>query len=315
MGDARPKRPSADPTLGAWRRRARERLAEAGIESAAAEADFLAAHALGLTRLELTLGRDRVLTPRELRRLRALLHKRLQRIPLQYLLGDVDFAGLRLGVRPGVFIPRPETEGLVERVLAALPGRGPGLVVDVGTGTGAIALALAAARPDLFVWGIDLSPVALRVARGNARDAGLGRRVRFLGGDLLSPLEGRRLPAPLLAVVSNPPYVALRERAALAPEIREHEPAAALFARDHGMAVIRRLIAAAARRLPGGGLLALEIGETQGARVRALLAGARRWTSVRIERDLAGKDRYALARRAGGPGAAGESGRAPWTNS
>jgi release factor glutamine methyltransferase len=103
----------------------------------------------------------------------------------------------------------------------------------------------------------------------------------------------------LAAVVSNPPYIASRERGKLAPEVRDHEPAAALFARESGMAVLRSLIARAARLLPAGGLLALEIGEEQGARVRALLGESRHWANVRIERDLAGKDRYALARRAG----------------
>lgn len=313
MGAARTPRRNAEPlpggtretgrtqglTLGSWRRAGRAALAEAGVESAAAEADFLAAHALHLTRLELALERDRVLIVPERRRLAALLHKRLQRFPLQYLLGDVDFAGVRLLVRPGVFIPRPETEGLVERVQAALPANARALVVDVGTGTGAIALALVAANPGLHAWGTDVSAAALCLARRNARELGLEERARFFSGTLTLPVEARRFPAPLAAVVSNPPYVALRERAGLPPEVRDHEPAAALFARGNGMAVIRSLAPRAARLLPPGGLLALEIGEEQGARVRAILGGSRRWTDVRIERDLAGKDRYALARRAG----------------
>ena len=257
----------------------------------------MARHVLGLGAVDLVLSRDRALSPAETRRLGRLLARRAARVPLQYLLGDVDFRGLRLAVNRAVLIPRPETEGLVERVLAFLGPRARGLVVDVGTGSGAIALALAAERPGIEVWATDVSPAALRVARGNARRTGLSGRVRFFQGDLTAPIEGADALRPLCALVSNPPYVAPRDRRRLAPEL-SHEPPEALFAASGGMAVIRRLLPRAARLLEPGGLVALEIGEDQGERVMALLRTAP-WREARVERDLAGKVRYALARRAG----------------
>jgi release factor glutamine methyltransferase len=276
----------------AWRRAARAQLAAAGVENAVGEADLMARRVLDLDPVDLVLRPDRALTRAEARRLDRLLGRRAARVPLQYLLGDVDFRGLVLKVNRAVLIPRPETEGLVERVLAEVPATETGIAVDVGTGSGAIALALAAERPRLTVWGTDVSPGALRVARGNARRLGLP--VRFGRGDLTAPVERF---APLRVVVSNPPYVSPRDRGRLAPELG-HEPPEALFAARGGMDVIRRLVPRAARLLAPGGLLALEIGEDQGERVARLLA-APPWRTARVERDLAGKMRYALALRAG----------------
>jgi release factor glutamine methyltransferase len=284
-------------TLEDWRRAARVRLAEAGIDSAAAEADLIARHVLGLRRVDLPLQRARVLTPAERRRLSRLLRRRGTRVPLQYLLGEVDFWGLSIRVTPDVLVPRPETEGLVERVLSFLGDDPEGTVVDVGTGSGAIALAVASACPRIHVWASDLSPGAVRVARGNARRMGLEGRLRIFAGDLLEPFAGRVPPGPVRVLVSNPPYIAPADRQRLAPEVVMHEPSIALFAPERGLGVIRRLIDGATEFLPGGGLLALEIGEDLGAEVLGLLIAAGAWREVRIERDLAGRDRYALALR------------------
>ena len=287
-------------TVGEWRRAAAARLREADIASPAREADWIASHVLGIPPGELVLSRDRPLAPGEKRRLSRFLHKRIRRFPLQYLLGDVDFFGLSLRVKPAVLIPRPETEGLVEHVLRFLDEREPATVLDVGTGSGAIALALAAQRPRLRVWATDSSEAALRVARANAKRLGLGDRVVFRAGDLTEPFAGEEPPHPLRVVVSNPPYVAVEDRDRLATEIVEHEPHGALFAGETGLSVIERLVPRAARLLPAGGLLALEIGETQGAAVTALCdEDAGTWRPVRIERDLAGKNRYALVLRDG----------------
>ena len=292
-----PRRLAPVRTLEEWRRAARVWLAAAGIESAAAEADLIARHVLGLRRVDLPLQRARLLTPAERRRLSGLLHRRGTRVPLQYLLGEVDFWGLSIRVTRDVLVPRPETEGLVERVLSFLGGDPAGTVVDVGTGSGAIALAVASVCPRLHVWASDLSPGAVRVARGNARRLGVEGRLRVFTGDLLEPFAGRVPPRPIRVLVSNPPYVAPGDRSRLAPEVVMHEPTVALFASDRGLGVIRRLIEGAADFLPAGALLALEIGEDLGAEVRALLNAAGTWHGVRIERDLAGRDRYALALR------------------
>lgn len=293
-------------TLEAWRRAARAYLDT--LESPAAEADHIAAHVLRLSRLELTLHGTRELTAAERRRLARLLHKRKQRIPLQVLLGEVDFAGVLLRVRAGVFIPRPETEGLVERVAAFLDGKTPATAVDACTGSGAVAVALAAAVPGLRVWATERSSRALRLARENARRLHLVGRVRCFSGDLLEPVARRRPPHPLLAVACNPPYIAPEDRRRLAPEVVDHEPHEALFAGERGLAVIRRLVPQAAARLAPGGLLALEIGEDQGERVSALLGASGDWDRVRIERDLAGRDRYALAVRRARPSPRGHGG-------
>jgi len=285
----------ATPTLGAWRRAARRRLEEGGIDSPAVDADAIARHVLHLRAVDLTLQNTRVLMTPEKRRLSRFLHKRLSRIPLQYILGTVDFCGLTLRVSPAALIPRPETEGLVELVLGELSPENPGPVVDVGTGSGCIALSLASQRPLLEVWAVDISPTALRLARRNARELGLAGRVRFRGGDLTRPVHG--LHGRLAAVVSNPPYVAPRDRRRLAPEVVDHEPETALFAPSGGLGIIRRLIPESRDLLAPGGLLALEIAEDQGGAVSRMLATRGGWTDVRVEADLAGRDRYVLARR------------------
>ena len=300
-----PRFPGADgrlpPTrsLREWRRAARGMLSAAGIESAAAEADLIARHVLGLSRVELTLAADRGLSPGQKRRLSRILHRRRRRVPLQYLLGEVDFWGLSLRVTPRVLIPRPETEGLVDRVLSFLGPDPEAVVMDVGTGSGAIALALAASRPRITILASDVSAAAIRVARGNAGRLGFSGRIRFAVGDLTEPFEGKEPEESLRVLVSNPPYVPTRDRGRLSPEVAEFEPALALFSGDDGLGIIRRLVPAAARSLPAGAMLALEIGDDQGERVRRLIEASRDWRDVRIDRDLAGRDRYALAVRTG----------------
>jgi release factor glutamine methyltransferase len=282
-------------TLGEWRRAAAEDFRADGFESPAAEADAIAGHVLDLSRSELVINGKRPLDPAEGRRLSLLVHRRLDHVPLQYVLGNVDFAGVCLRVRRGVFIPRPETEGLVERVLDVFEPGSRGTMVEGGTGTGAIGVWVAMKRPGMTVLATDLSSRAVGLARINARALGLEGRVQVFEGDLLDPISSA---IPLAAVVSNPPYIAGSDSSMLAPEVIDHEPHLALFADDEGMAVIRRLVVEAAPRLEDRGLLALEIGDHQGERVKALLGSSGDWTRVRIEQDLAGKDRYALALRA-----------------
>lgn len=286
-------------TVGAWRVAAKALLTQQGIDAPATTADLLARHILGggslLPQVELTLARDRQLTPVERRQLSRALHRRLRREPVQYILGSAEFMGLPFAVNRHVLIPRPETEGLVERVLAFLGQHADGTVIDVGTGSGAIACALAASLPGLQLWATDLSVDALKVARSNARDLGLLDRIRFHQGDLLAGLPESEPTLPVRVVVSNPPYVAPSDTSRLASEVVDHEPHLALFAADRGLAVVRRLVPQAAQRLSSGGLLALEIGEDQGEAVEKLLVAASVWTQCRVETDLAGRVRYALA--------------------
>lgn len=291
--------PITDPNpLFVWVGGAARQLVEIGAGNPRLEAEYLMAAALGIPRIRLWLI-DQAPTPEQIVCFEALLARRLAREPLQYVLGTAEFAGLTLEVGPGVFIPRSETEVLVERVEALLHVRHGGrpaspLIVDVGTGSGAVLLALLDRMPGALGIGTERARTALAYARRNAIRLGLANRVGWVCGDLLEPIA---CTTPIDAIVSNPPYVRLAEAQALAPEIREHEPPESLLAGADGLDVIRRLVPQAAGRLRPAGLLALEIGITQGEAVRALLS-PEDWRGVEIRPDLTGRPRVLLAVRA-----------------
>jgi release factor glutamine methyltransferase len=230
-------------------------LAAAGVPSPEWDAERLLRHVLGWDRATLVANPDRPVPEPDAGRFRALVARRAAREPLQYIVGTQAFWKHEFLVTPAVLIPRPETELLVETSLELLAGVEKPVVVDVGTGSGCIALSIAAERPDAEVHATDLSEPALEVARENARRLGLEDRVAFHHGDLLEPLSGLEVHL----VVSNPPYVDPAERDALAPEVRDHEPATALFAPDAKAYPARLAAAARAMLLPGGSLV-VEIG-------------------------------------------------------
>jgi release factor glutamine methyltransferase len=268
-----------------------EYLGEKGFHNARLNGEILLSGVLGVKRLDLYLQFDRPLRPEELAEFKARLLRRAKREPLQYIEGEAHFRDLRLRVDPRVLIPRPETERLVQRVLDWAAGR-PGLAAaDVGTGSGAIALALATEGPFDRVVATDVEPGALEAARANHALAAPEAAVEFRLGDGLAPLAGERFDA----LVSNPPYVGTAERASLDTEVRDWEPAAALFAGEDGLEVIRRLVAGAPSVLRPGGLLALEIGVGQGSAVAELVRAAGGFGAPRVEKDLAGRDRIVLA--------------------
>jgi len=283
-------------------RLAADHMRERGIENARLEAELLLAAVLGVGRLDLYLQHDRPLTAEETESFRALVRRRLRREPLQYILGVAHFRELALRVDRRVLIPRPETEVLVGEVLAWARDRfggesGP-TAIDIGTGSGAIALSLAVEGPFDRVVATDISEGALEVAAENARRAGVAERVEFRRGALWEAVhEGERFDV----VVSNPPYVAESEREELAPEVRDWEPEAALFAPGGGLAILEALIAGAPEHLRPGGLLALEVGYGQAAAVAALIERNGAYSPARIVRDLAGRDRVVLAERAPAP--------------
>lgn len=272
------------PTIRELRAEARARGAGGAV--AARDVDLLLADALGREPVWL-LAHDDEEMPRDAARAFAeALERRIAGEPVQYIRGRCEFYGREYLVDRRVLIPRPETELLVEQVIAAAP-RG-GSVVDVGAGSGCIAITLAAERPDLRVAAVDVSAGALAVARVNA--ARLGARVALAGSNLLSAFRAR-----FDVIVSNPPYVAERDRDRLQREVVEWEPHGALFAGDDGMAAIERLLDQAEGRLAGGGLVALEFGYDQSALLGAL--GRERGWQVEIHPDLAGIPRVALLRR------------------
>jgi release factor glutamine methyltransferase len=227
---------------------------------------------------------------------KVLLERRLRGEPIQYITGEAEFYGLPFRVTPAVLIPRPETELLLEKVLglaAELPHLGGNLrIADVGAGSGAIAVVLARHLPHAEVTATDLSEAALAVARENAEINGVSARIRFLNGDLLAPVAAEQFDC----IVSNPPYVPESDRASLSVEVRDHEPAIALFAGDDGLAVYRRLIPAAFAALAPGGLLALEIGCGQSDAVATLLADVG-FAQIGFTPDLQNIPRVATARR------------------
>lgn len=278
-----------------------EYLEAKGVERARLEGEHLLAHALDLKRLDLYLQYDRPLTPEELDGFRPLVKRRARREPLQYIVGSQPFRELDLLVDERVLIPRPETEVLVEEVLAWARERtmegGELDVLDLGTGTGAIALSLAVEGPFRRVVATDRSASALEVAALNRAAAELDDRVDLREGVDFEPLtKDERFDV----IVSNPPYVAEEERPGLEPEVLEWEPEGALFAGPDGLDVIRRIVAGAPARLRDGGLLALEIGAGQAGAVEGLLEGMEGWDSVTVRADLAGRERVVLAERSAG---------------
>jgi release factor glutamine methyltransferase len=270
-----------------------EYLSGKGFHDARRSADLLLAGVLGLKRLDLYLQFDRPLTPEELAEYRERLRRRARHEPLQYIDGTEAFRDLVLKVDRRVLIPRPETERLVQEVLDWAAGRTDLRAVDVGTGSGAIALALASEGPFARVVATDVSADALALARENHQRCTPAAPVEFRPGDLLEPLRGETVDV----VVSNPPYIGDEEAPSLDAEVRDWEPARALFAGTGGLDVIRRLVPQAAGVLVPGGLLAMEIGERQGAGVCAIIHQTNAFGAPRVRPDLAGRDRFVLAER------------------
>jgi release factor glutamine methyltransferase len=267
-------------------RRAADYLQRHGVETPQTTAEVLLLHVLQIDRAGL-YARAEGLDTREARMFGRALCQRCTGTPLQHLTGEQAFRRLVLQVRPGVFVPRPETEVLVGHALQALGGTDGPLVVDVGTGTGAVALAIKDERPDARVFATDRAPEAVDLARANADRLGL--EVTVLEGDLLDPL-----PADLRElvdlVVSNPPYMPAEELEDLPPEVRA-DPVLALAG---GIDVYERLADQAGRWLRAGGTLAVEIDARRGAEVAESLG--RSFAGVRVEHDLAERDRVVLGR-------------------
>ncbi len=225
-------------------------------------------------------------------RLKALAERRRAGEPIQYITGETEFYGLPFQVTADVLIPRPETEHLVEKALGLAAGFAQPRMVDVGAGSGAIAVALAHHLHEARITAVDVSAAALEIARGNAERNGVSSRIRFLQSDLLAAVAGERFEL----IVSNPPYVPTADRDSLSVEVREHEPALALFAGEDGLAIYRRLIPAAFGVLDAGGFLLLEIGYGQWESVGAQLADAG-FTQIEFVPDLQGIPRVACGRR------------------
>lgn len=277
------------------------RLEQAGIAAASLEARWIVEQASGLEGPELVPGLDEPATVRGVAHLDAMVARRLDGEPIQYVLGRWAFRHLDLLVDRRVLIPRPETEQVVEvalaacdRVLADRPERHRPIVADLGTGCGAIALAVATERPRSQVWATDRSPEAMAVARANLAGLGMaGSAVQVAEGSWFEALP-EELRGTLDLIVSNPPYIGADEP--LDRSVTDWEPIGALVAgpvgtEDHGL-----IVEGAAEWLAPGGALVLEIGHAQGAAVRAILE-RHGFTEIAVHPDLAGLDRAVVGRR------------------
>jgi release factor glutamine methyltransferase len=271
-----------------------------GIPAPRLSAEYLLADVLGCRRLDLYLDFDRPVSTGEIDAYRERVRRRSEHEPIEYITGKAGFRDLELAVDPRVLIPRPETEQLVDEVLEwaraeSRHGRVPSggwRLVDVGTGSGAIACALAQELDDLdWVLGIDSSPGAIAVARGNA-DRTHSQRTQWVVADGLAALTPGLCAD---AVVANPPYLADRERALLEPQVVDWEPKAALFAGPRGDEALAVLVAAVADRLRPAGLLALEVGAGQAGGVEAMIADTAGLEHFSTYRDHNGIERGVLA--------------------
>lgn len=288
--------------LGALLRRSAQRLAAAGVETPTNDAGVLAAEVLGIEPVDLI--RHETCTPHQAAALEGLIERREHRVPLQHLTGRAHFRRLSLLVGPGVFVPRPETELLVDAVLAeltALPHRrareesgSTPLVVDLCTGSGAIAASIATEAPGTQVAAVELSPEAYLWAERNLEGLGVDLRLADATG-CCHDLDGL-----VDVVVANPPYIPpdgiIRD-----PEVAEHDPPVALWGGGpDGLDVVRGIVARAGGLLRPGGLLVVEHADLQGVAAVAVVTGSERFESVVDHPDLTGRARFVTARRRGG---------------
>jgi release factor glutamine methyltransferase len=282
-----------------------------GVSEPRASAEVLLAHVLGLSRLDLYLRYDQPLAPEELARFKALMVRRREGEPVAYLTGHKEFWTLDFQVAPGVLIPRPETEILVSAALEAAREEniGAGLKpdpetgrggqarlwgIEIGVGSGAVVVALAKELPQLDWLALDLSAAALMVARDNARRHGVGGRLHFVRGDLLSGLK----PVPRFALmVANLPYVPRAAWEQLPKDIKDFEPREALLGGEDGLDLIRLLVRQAQHYLPPGGRLALEVGAGQAGPVLELLQATKAYEQLESLQDYHGVQRVVRGRR------------------
>ena len=283
-------------TILALIRWADERFRKEGMTTPRLDAEVLLAEALGLDRVGLYTHFDQPLQPGELASFKKLIQRRLRREPVAYILGRREFWSLPFQVTPDVLIPRPETETLVAEALKVLgASQGNDLcLLDIGTGSGAIGIALLKELPAAKVVATDLSPKALAVAEENALKNGVRERIRFLQGDLFQPLsKGETFDL----IVTNPPYIARGDFPSLMPEVRDHEPRAALDGGEDGLDFFRRAFPRVAEYLGPGAWFLAEIGAGQDPKVLAIAEKSPGLDSFAFAKDLSGINRVVKARR------------------
>jgi len=275
-------------------------LCEKNITSPRLNAEVLLAHQLQIDRLRLYLNLDKPLTEKEISGYRALIKRRAERCPLQYLTGTQEFWSLDLHVSPEVLIPRPESEILIEQTVLRVNSLmdtnfGP-QILDLGTGSGALAIAIAKEISTARVWATDISQGALNVARINAEKHRVSNRINFLHGDLWIPLENKGIAFDF--ILSNPPYVAPEEFSDLAPEVRLFEPRLALDGLEDGMYYIEKIINEAYVFMNKGGFLFLEMAPGQTGKALQLISQLNAYCEDCRIRDYSNHYRVVTAKKA-----------------
>jgi release factor glutamine methyltransferase len=266
-------------------------LRKRGMESPRLEAQILLAHALGCKKIDLYVRFEEVPADDKRAAFREIIKKRADGMPVAYLVGYREFFSLEFAVTPAVLIPRPETETLVVEALRILKPMIAPRVLDLGTGSGAIAVTLARQHKTAQITAVDLCPLALGVAAGNAAKHGVAERIAFVEGDLFAPVAGQTFDV----IVSNPPYIAKSEFAALDMGVRDFEPRQALDGGVDGLDFYRRITVEAPAFLVPGGRIFIEMGATQEAAVRELFAS--QFDLGPTIKDSAGRPRVLLAKR------------------
>jgi release factor glutamine methyltransferase len=269
----------------------RQTLAAAGFDDANVESTLLLGHILGISETELYSEPERILTPSEIKELELLTSRRLHHEPLAYIVGHCQFYGHDFHLTRHTFIPRPETEFLVEEAVNFARRHHPEnqlTLADIGTGSGAVAISLALALPEARIYATEIDTQALKTARINCRQHGVSRRVILLQGNLLEPL-----PGPVNVIIANLPYVKNNELEKLDPEIANFEPRIALAGGEDGLDIVRRLLTQVQGRLHPDGCLLLEIGYTQSKAVNSLLVRHLPRANIKMIADLAGIERVA----------------------
>ncbi len=278
--------------------RAARHLEDKGFENARLEVEHLLGHVLGLDRVGLYVQFERPVVAGELELFRELYRRRLDREPLQHLIGSTGFRDLELKTDRRAFIPRPETELLVELAVEFLRGRPNPLVADLGTGTGAIVVSVVCEVPGACAVAVDISEDALHLARSNADRMGVADAIELVSADMLAGLAGR---GPFDAVLSNPPYIPVDDIPGLEPEVRDHDPRAALDGGEDGCTFLFAIADGLYEYLKPGGLLLLECEGEQGPATMARLEATGRYSDIAVLKDLAGRNRIVRAVRVGDP--------------
>ncbi|MBO5760335.1 MAG: peptide chain release factor N(5)-glutamine methyltransferase [Lentisphaeria bacterium] len=277
-------------TLEEYRKNLTRRFEENHFESAGTEADYIASEVLSIPHIELVLYPERIITDAEYEKMESFAARRLKNEPFQYIFGWTPFREIDLSVAPGVLIPRPETEAMVDLVLKNLPLRGT--LCELGIGSGAISLSVAYERRDVKVAGSEISLKALEIAEENRKKLSL-ENVQFFQGDLYSPFAGKSFDV----IVANLPYIPWKEEKNLPPNVRDYEPREALFADDEGFAIIERAILDSPLYLKkdSSGAIIFELGGEQGCRAVETAEKTGFFTECRIEEDIFHVPRFLYA--------------------